>query len=102
MDSGVADPVTLAARLFLPATAYPAAIKCGWRGYCFSSAGPDSDTDRDIWIYDSNQQNVGGYVVDSQNLYRRGLLLSADDNRLIVEHTVPSDVRRISILNTPQ
>jgi len=99
---GVADPLTLVAREFLPAAAYPAAIECGWRGYCFGSAGPDWDTDRDIWIYDSNQQNLGGYVVGSQNLYRRGLHLSADDTRLIVGHTVPFDVRRITILNTPQ
>jgi len=39
---------------------------------------------------------------DAQNLYRRGLHLSADDTRLIVGHTVPFDVRRITILNTPQ
>lgn len=99
---GVADPVTLVSRLFLPATAYAAAIECGWRGYCFGSAGPDWTTHQDIWIYDSNQQNVGGYVLGAQNLYQRGLLLSADDHRLIVGHTVPSDVRRITILNTPQ
>jgi hypothetical protein len=103
---GVVDPVTLVARLFLPAAAYAAAVECGWRGYCFGTAGPDWDTDRDVWIYDSNQQNVGGYVLGAQNLYQGdnqgGLLLSADDNRLIVGHTVPSDVRQITILNTPQ
>ena len=96
----MADPVTLAARLFLPAVAYPAAIECGWRGYCFGSAG-GSSSDRNVWIYDSTQQNVGGYELGAQGLYQRGLRLSADNHRLIVGHTVPSDVRQITLLNTP-
>ena len=99
---GVADPLTLVSRAFLPATAYAAAIECGWRGYCFGTAGPDWNTHQDVWIYDSNQQNVGGYVLNAQNLTRRGVILSADDHRLIVAHTIPSDVRRVTILNTPQ
>ena len=99
---GVVDPVTLVGRLYLPATAYPAAITCGWRGYCFGGAGPEWGTGQDIWIYDANQQEVGGMTLGSQGLNRRGLVLSADDMRLIVALTVPSDVRQIKIRNTPQ
>ncbi|HEY5810019.1 MAG TPA: hypothetical protein VIT67_18750, partial [Povalibacter sp.] len=100
---GVVDPLTLVASKFLPAAAYPAAVQCGWRGYCFGSAGPDWDTDQDVWIYDANQQYVDGFVLGAQNLNQRGLVLSADNTRLIAGLTVqPNDSRRLKILNTPQ
>jgi hypothetical protein len=101
---GVVDPLTLVGQVFLPAAAYAAAVGCGWRGYCFGTAGPDfSPPNQDLWIYDANQQYVGGRTLGSQNLYRGGIELSADDTRVILGLTIaPNDLRRITILDSPQ
>jgi len=100
---GVVDPVTLEATAFLPAAAYPSSVTCGWRGYCFGTAGPDYTTHRDLWIYDADLQPVGGIVMEAQNLLPWGLATSADDSRLLVGLTTqPNDTRRLKIYSTPQ
>lgn len=98
---GVIDPLTLVGQIFLPATAYPAAVECGWRGYCFGTAGP-TNTQQDVWIYDANQQYVGGMNLGSQSLYLGGIVFSPDDSRVAFGLTVPFEQRRIMIRSTPQ
>jgi len=98
---GVINPLTLVGQIFLPAAAYPAAVECGWRGYCFGTAGPTEPT-QDVWIYGANQQYVGGMNLGSQNLYLGGIVFSPDDSRVAFGLTVPFEQRRIKIRNTPQ
>ena len=98
---GVIDPDTLVGQLLLDAAAYPAAVECGWRGYCFGTAGP-TNPQQDVWIYDANEQYVGGMNLGSQELYLGGIVFSPDDARVAFGLTVQFQQRRIMIRSTPQ